>query len=260
MKKLFLAMTLILFPFVGFAEKKNPEALQEQIDALRRTMDQQGTNLASALSQVQEMTTEFQRIHGQLDQTLYQAQEQTKKLDDAQRRLEVLENKVALLSTQLEEIKTLGLLPPAQAKALEEYRSFEKALSAVNSEEYKTAIQVLQAFLKANPKSTIADDAQYWIGESYFAMKDYPSAVTELQEVIKKYPKSEKQPLVLYKQGLSFFAIQSYEDSKTFFEKLIKTYPGSDEAMKAKGKINEITKILELKEKEELEKKSGTPS
>ena len=35
-----------------------------------------------------------------------------------------------------------------------------------------------QRFLQGNPDSELADNAQYWLGESYYARRDYQNAMT----------------------------------------------------------------------------------
>ncbi|MDO8518660.1 MAG: tol-pal system protein YbgF, partial [Deltaproteobacteria bacterium] len=232
---MFKILTLLVFisspAFAGTAQ------LEAQIAELRRVNETQATNLASALNRVQEMVGEFQKMHGQVDASLHANEEQDKILKDSQLRLEAAENKLQLLVTQLEELKIAGLLPPDAVKNLSQFRSFEKALSRVNAGDFKQAIVDLKSFLTANAKSPFAEHAQYWIGESYFAMRDFTAAVAEFQSVIKKYPQSSKVPPSLLKQGLSFFEMQSFEEAKAFLTKVATRFPQSREAIRAQDKI-----------------------
>ena len=66
------------------------------------------------------------------------------------------------------------------------------------------AIQKLREFLRKSPKSDLADDAQYWIGEAYYANRDYNRAILEFNEVLLRYPKGDKVPAALLRQAMAF--------------------------------------------------------
>ena len=230
--------------------------LQAQIDELRRVNDAQATNLATASNRVQEMVGEFQKIHGQVDESLHANEAQDKLLKDSQMRLDIAENKLQLMVTQLEELKAAGLLPPDSVKNLSQFRVFEKALSRVNAGDYKQAVTDLKSFITTYPKSSYAEHAQYWVGECLYATRDFTAAVVEFQNVIKKYPQGVKAPASLYKQGMSFFEMQSFDDAKAFFAKLAARFPQTHEAILAQNQINAINQILETRAREALEKKT----
>lgn len=257
MKAFFLSLLVcVLMVGAGPAEAASTKEFQEQLDELKRVNEAQAKNLATALNQLQEVLGSYQRMNGQVEQSAHLVQEQDKIIKDNQRRMDLLEEKLHQMTTQVEEIKAAGLLPAAQVKRLEEFKEYQTSLTKINADDYKGAITSLKAFMAGHKDSPYAEGAQYWIGESYYAMKDYPAAVTEYQNVIQKFPKGSKAALALLKQGFAFFEIQSFEDSKAFLTKLITKYPASGEAVRAREKINEINRLLELRAKEAVEKKS----
>ncbi len=230
--------------------------VEADLAELHRIIDAQSKNLATAMSQVQEMVSEFQKITGQVDQGVHGNEQQTKIVTDNQRRLDVLEDKMQHLVTQLEEIKSTGLVSAGQVKDLNDFKAYEAGIAKVNASDYKGAVSTLQAFITANPKSRFIDSAQYWIGESYFQMRDFPKSVSEFQKVIKDYPKSNKVGLAMLKQGFAFFEMQSLDDAKAFLGKVVLKYPTATEGTKAKEKINEINAIQEAKAVQAVEKKA----
>jgi len=255
----YLLFVLLAFPLIFHAppaEARATKKLEEDVAELRRINETQSKNLATAMNQIQEVLSEFQKMHGQVDQNVHSNKEVNKFIDDNQRRLAILEDKIQGLVEQLEEIKAAGLLPGTQSKSLSEFKVYQQGLSKVNAEQYRSAIQSFRSFLKNNRKSRYADEAQYWIGESYYAMRDFPKAVTEYQKTIKKYPKSKKVPISMLKQGLSFYQMQSFDEAKAFFSKLLSKYPRSNEATRARENIKKIDRLLELREKEALEKRT----
>ncbi|MDP2970605.1 MAG: outer membrane protein assembly factor BamD, partial [Deltaproteobacteria bacterium] len=60
-----------------------------------------------------------------------------------------------------------------------------------------------EAFLKQYPNMELSDNAQFWIGETYFLKKDFEKAILEYEKVIVKYPEGDKVSSALLKQGLA---------------------------------------------------------
>ncbi len=251
----FLLAVCVSFGAIPHAQAADRQ-LEEEVAELRRILDAQSRNLATSTAQVQEMVSEFQKISGQVDQTGHGNEQQNKILTDNQRSLEVLEEKTQQHLTQLEELKAVGLLPASAVKDLGEFKDFQSGLSKINGSDYKGAALSLQAFLKATPKSRFADAAQYWVGESYFSMRDFPKAISEYQKIIRDFPKSPKVASAMLKQGLAFYEMQSLDDSKVFLTKLIVKYPGSIEAVKAKEKIDAINALEEAKALQQAQKQT----
>jgi tol-pal system protein YbgF len=103
--------------------------------------------------------------------------------------------------------------------------------------------------MKEYSQDELADNAQFWIGETYYGEKDFEGAILAYEAVLKKYPKSEKAPGALLKQGFSFIEIGDKKTGKTILEKVVELYPESREAELAKKKIVEIEKGTGKKKK-----------
>jgi len=119
----------------------------------------------------------------------------------------------------------------------DEKNLYEQTLTKYREEKYEEAALGFKDFLKEYPKSDLADNAQFWIGECYMAMKQYEQAILAYQEVIKKYPKGNKVPNAMLRQALAFYEIKDKISSKLLLKKIIKKYPKSSEAKIAKIKL-----------------------
>ncbi len=73
------------------------------------------------------------------------------------------------------------------------------------------AEQGFETFLQSNPKHVLAGNAQYWLGESYYARKDYQNAMTAFAEGYKNYKTSPKGPDNLLKLGLTLAVMRPQE-------------------------------------------------
>jgi len=115
--------------------------------------------------------------------------------------------------------------------------SYNAAYADFTKGNYTLAIAGFEDFLKRYPQSELADNAQYWIGESYFSQGDFESAAVQYDRVIQKYPKGDKVPGALLKKGLSYLELNRTAEGVVLLQHVIETYPGSEEAALARDRI-----------------------
>ena len=106
--------------------------------------------------------------------------------------------------------------------------------------DYRGAIEQFKKFLETHPDSNLADNAQYWIGESYYALQNFDQAIVEFDLVRKDYPKSDKVPAAWLKIGYSFAELGNRVDARLFLQEVINRFPQSKEAEKARNKIRSL--------------------
>lgn len=116
---------------------------------------------------------------------------------------------------------------------------YKLALRALREQQYDKAIQQFRAFQRKYPNSEMADDAQYWIGESYFTQKDYNRAILELNDVL-KYRRGDRVPAALSRQAQAFLEIGDKTDARLILQKLISDYPNSEQAREARDRLQTL--------------------
>lgn len=102
------------------------------------------------------------------------------------------------------------------------------------------AIQSFRNFLHENGASPYADDAQFWIGESYFRKGQYHRAIIEFNQVSINYGSGDKAPSALLRQAEAFRIVGDRVDARLSLQKVINRYPGTGEAAKASKMLSEI--------------------
>ena len=117
---------------------------------------------------------------------------------------------------------------------------YGSALTNYREGKYEDAITGLKNFLKKYPKSDLADNAQFWIGECYMSLNQYEQAILAYQKVIKRYPKGNKISNAMLRQALAFHEIKDKVSSKLLLKKIIKNYPNSIEAAIAKKRLKKF--------------------
>lgn len=114
---------------------------------------------------------------------------------------------------------------------------YDNAKQAFDNGQLDKARQDFQRLLKEYPKSTMADNAQYWIGETYFREKWFEKAILEYQAVIENYPKGNKVAAAMLKQGMAFVELGDKSNARLILKELVKKYPDSNEAKIASKKL-----------------------
>ncbi|MGH7786002.1 MAG: tol-pal system protein YbgF [Candidatus Binatia bacterium] len=107
---------------------------------------------------------------------------------------------------------------------------YRRALQLYREGQAEQSIQQFREFLRANPKSDLADNAQYWMGEAYYSRGDYNRSIIELNEVLLKYPQGDQVPGALLALATSFANSGDKIDAKLILQKLISDHPKSEEA------------------------------
>jgi tol-pal system protein YbgF len=114
---------------------------------------------------------------------------------------------------------------------------FHDALGLVRQGQCNQAAPRLRDFIRKNPKSDLADNAQYWIGACYYAQHDYNQAIKELSDVMLRYSKGDKAPAALLMLADAFNDSGDQIDAKLVLKKLISEHPRTEEADRARQKL-----------------------
>lgn len=117
---------------------------------------------------------------------------------------------------------------------------YNEAFNTLQAGNNRAAREQFKKFLNSYKTSELADNAQFWIGESYYREKKFEEAILSFEDLIKNYPRSAKIPEAYYKQALSFSAINDSVAAKTKLEMLLNEYPDNELAQRAKQKLQEI--------------------
>ncbi|RLB86923.1 MAG: tol-pal system protein YbgF [Deltaproteobacteria bacterium] len=139
-----------------------------------------------------------------------------------------------------QQVKPKKATQPERLSAQGEY---ERALSAYKEHHYDRALRYFKRFLERYPHHELADNAQYWLGETYYDMKKYPSAISAFKNVVTRYGDRDKAPDALLKIGYAYIALQDIDNARTFLKKVIKDYPFSDAQTKARTKLKELKNL-----------------
>ncbi|MEO8443218.1 MAG: tol-pal system protein YbgF, partial [Betaproteobacteria bacterium] len=125
----------------------------------------------------------------------------------------------------------------ANVDAGAETRAYEAAQGQRRVGNYQGAIVAFQNFIKQHPKSNLAPRAQYWIGDSYFNLRDFKLAIGSQQTLLKTYPESPTVPDAMLNIASSQIEMGETAVGRRTLEELVAKFPVSEAAEKAKRRI-----------------------
>lgn len=109
---------------------------------------------------------------------------------------------------------------------------YNDAFKKLQDGDYAGAERGFKAFLQSNPKHALAGNAQYWLGETYYARRDYQNAMTAFAEGYKVYKTSPKGPDNLLKFGVTLAVLGRKADACAVFAKFNADYPRATDLQK----------------------------
>jgi len=122
----------------------------------------------------------------------------------------------------------------AAPPAVDETRAYEAAQAHRKVGNYQAALAAFQGFVLQYPRSPLAHRAQYWIGDSYYNLRDYKNAIANQQKLIAMYPDSASVPDALLNMASAQIELGDTGAARKTMDSLVSRYPGSDAAEKAR--------------------------
>jgi len=116
-------------------------------------------------------------------------------------------------------------------------RLYHRSVNELNTGHISKAVVGFRKFLTNYPQHKYADNAQYWVGECYWNLKQFHSSAREFKRVIDRYPHGNKVPEAMLKLGLSQLATGERRDGRRVLEALRRTYPKQPAARAAADRL-----------------------
>ena len=142
--------------------------------------------------------------------------------------------------------ETTGLAAPATATAVqesnpaEEQAAYDEAFQSLKELRYADAAESFQSFMDRYPNSDLADNAQYWLGESYYVTRNYEIALEVFQGLIDQYPDSTKAGDGLLKIGFTHYELKQWDQARAALEQVQQQYPNSTLSRLAESRLRSM--------------------
>ena len=240
--------------------------LDERLKRLERLFASE--SLFKLFDEVESLETEVRELRGQLEalsHTLNQLKEHQRELYlDADRRLQRIES--ATPTQTASPAATPGTTPatsteatapsqPAPAPAtpstgqtpsatgidpFAEQQAYQSAFDLLKLGRYEDAAVAFQQFVAEFPTGSYADNAQYWLGETYYITRQFQRAVEEFDRLVSKHPNSQKLTHALLKIGYAHDELGNKAEAERVLGELMERYPQSAAAGLARKRLLSI--------------------
>jgi tol-pal system protein YbgF len=271
MKRTIIIAITCLTLMSGCALSRDVVYLDDRIDVIEKKISRQSnsaqdnakdlkSDYAKMNNRFDNLADQIRQIEGRFEESGYAQDQGRQALESIHKEIERLDVLIADLTRRISHVEAyVGFngSTPAEASAVKkgaaspsdpsatvpvtsvppETQLYNEAQRSLERDDMKAAREGFAQLLKTYPNSSHADNAQFWIGESYYREKWYQKAILEYQKVIENYPKGNKIEGAYLKQGLAFFELGEADNGTLILNELIKKYPQSREAEIAKKKL-----------------------
>jgi len=239
---LLLSLCLAIPAQAGILEddqaRQQIKELGARVLKLDDTIQHQTKSMLDLQSQIDALNAEVRTLRGQNEETTHGLQDAEKRqkdfyvdLDTRVRHFESEDQaaKVAAASA------VKATVPAAEASgAVSEDHAFAAAYGLFKSGKHADAIKSFHDFLKKYPDSIHVPNANYFLGNAQFAVKNYRGALDTYQGLIKVYPDTPITPDVLFKIAECLHGLKHDISAHKTLKTLIAKYPSSKAAAKAR--------------------------
>ena len=130
-----------------------------------------------------------------------------------------------------------GQLPVPGGSDQDNYRA---AFELLKEQRYEPAAMAFSQFLVSFPESQLAENAQYWLAESYYVTGEFEKALTDFERVIRQYPGARKVPDALLKMCYCNYELERWDQAKAALTKVTQDHADTTAARLADQRLKRI--------------------
>jgi len=240
-----LALCVILLLVLPGCYGKRISEMEIELDHTRQEIRSLEDSLASVARTVAQLDSTVGRSSAPVRANRAVLQS---RLDELQTRIEILESLVKENRYKLSKL-TMGRRIASAMDTLPTIADTSIATASLATHLYQTAyadfmkgnfqaaISGFRDFVKQYPSTDFSDDAQFMIGQSYYALGEYENAINEFRKVIDNYPTADRVPEAMYKLALCYADIDDVLTARQYLELLVNQYPATVEAKQAEEQL-----------------------
>jgi tol-pal system protein YbgF len=218
-----LAAALLALPSLASAQRGDSVYIEDRMNQLQQT-------ITMLTGQIEQLQYKNQQLQQQLE----------KMQTDYDFRLDQLEGKKGGAPRPPSGPPPQAAHPPAgqntaaaaPAGGAQGEQLYHDAFKLLQDGDYAGAEKAFRAFVQRNPKHPLAGNAQYWLGETFYARRDYQNAMVSFAEGYKVYKTSPKGPDNLLKLGITLAVLHKKQEACAVFARFNQDYPRATDLQK----------------------------
>ncbi len=223
--------------------------LEARLVRIERVVDNQ--SLIQLANQVEQLQSETQALRGEIETLRFESENagnrQRDLYLDVDRRLGELETAsqaapaVPTAATG-DSVLGAGGVPSGQVPVPggNDRANYQAAFEMLKEGRYGESAQAFQQFLVAFASSPLADNAQYWLAETYYVQRNFKTALPAFEKVLETYPESRKIPDALLKIGYCNYELEQWDQARTALQQVAADYPETTAARLANQRLERM--------------------
>ncbi|OGI49056.1 MAG: tol-pal system protein YbgF [Candidatus Muproteobacteria bacterium RBG_16_65_34] len=206
--------------------------------------------MVEMMLQLEAMQTEQRRLRGELEVQTHELDKlktrERELIADIDRRLRELEQRTGAAPAPAASAEPAparaGTPKTAPAASASEQQQYDAAFNLMKQGLYERSVKAFREFIGARPQSALAGNAQYWIGEAYYVLRDFKQAIEEFTKVLNDYSDSAKVPDALLKIGYTQYELGAHDKAREALNQVIARYPNTTVAKSAEQRLAKMKK------------------
>lgn len=226
--------------------------------AMAKMQNVEQQNLAATSNRFDAMTGQIEQLSASLDETKAKLSQLSDQLAQTQKIMQTLNAPAAQDAAGVQGAGSpggaadaqpgaqTGTTPGAQDAAPaappvpDPQTLYRSAYADYTQGQYQLAIQGFQQYLQDYGDTDLASNAQFYVGDSYYAQKDYKGAIREYDRCIKQYPRGNKAAAAHLKKAYALLALGQRTAGEHELSLLLRMYPNSHEADLAQERLRKL--------------------
>jgi len=204
-------------------------------------------SLLEFANQLEALRSDVRAVHNDVDQMNNAIEagrrQQRDMYTDLDQRLKNLESRGSAASAAASASGAAAAATPSGSDASsagDDKTSYQSAFNLLKDGQYDRAIAAFQKFLAGYPDSSLADNAQYWLGEAFYVNKAYPEAQAAFQRVIDKYPQSRKISDALLKIGYCRYEMKQWDSARQVLGQVVARFSDTPAGRLAQQRLEKM--------------------
>jgi tol-pal system protein YbgF len=223
---------------------KREAGSKEEVERLNTELAQRTQSIlrssAEVSAKVDALADRVENTQGSVEQTNYRIDRLVQQITQNEREIAIL--RAAIRSGEAGDVS----LPSIQEEVVvgqpsrlpdDPIQVYQSAYRDFQRGNYELAIEGFAEFIEANPDSDLADNAAYWIGESFYSQRKFKEAIAQFDEVVSRYPRSDRIAAALLKKGLAYIELGQRAQGVVQLQYVVHEHPTTQEASLARERL-----------------------
>jgi len=116
---------------------------------------------------------------------------------------------------------------------------YERAFALLQEGHYERAANGFQRIIRQHPTSPIAENARFWLAESYYIIREFDAAEEQFL-IVAEVASAARQAEALLKLGFIHYERGQWQGARTYLRRVVDQHPETTSALLARDRLAEL--------------------